>query len=85
MYEAGLLAGNLLVRRAQGRDQTGDGLPLAAAAEFDHAARTEDGPSGMIIAYARRMERDGSVLAATLLPGFPHADTPWTGLVGRGS
>ena len=40
----------------------------------------EDGPSGDIIALARRREADGSVLAATLLPSFPHADTPFTGL-----
>ena len=26
------------------------------------------------------MEADGTVLAATLLPSFPHADTPYTGV-----
>ena len=40
----------------------------------------EDGPSGDILAFARHMEADGNVLAATLLPSFPHADTPYTGL-----
>ena len=40
----------------------------------------EDGPSGDILAFARRMEADGNVLAATLLPSFPHADTPYTGV-----
>src|SRR6185436_3805383 len=40
----------------------------------------EDGPSGDILAFARRMEADGTVLAATLLPSFPHADTPYTGV-----
>ena len=39
----------------------------------------EDGPSGDIVALAREAERDGRVLAATLLPAFAHADTPFTG------
>jgi microcystin degradation protein MlrC len=80
MYEAGLLAGNLLVRALKGEIKPVMAyrwLPLLSSI-MRHAP--EDGPSGMIIAYARQMERDGSVLAATLLPGFPHADTPWTGL-----
>jgi microcystin degradation protein MlrC len=32
-----------------------------------------------MIALAREAERDGQVLAATLLPAFAHADTPFTG------
>ena len=40
----------------------------------------EDGPSGDIVHFARRMEADGTVLAATLFPSFPHADTPYTGV-----
>ena len=40
----------------------------------------EDGPSGDILTYARQMEKLGSVLAATLLPSFPHADTKYTGV-----
>ena len=80
MYEAGMLAGSILVRAldreiepvmAWGRK------PLLASI-MRHAP--EDGPSGDILAYARREERAGRVLAATLLPSFPHADTPHTGL-----
>jgi microcystin degradation protein MlrC len=39
----------------------------------------EDGPSGDIVRYARAMESEGKVLAATFLASFPHADTPHTG------
>jgi microcystin degradation protein MlrC len=40
----------------------------------------EDGPSGDIVRYARAMESQGKVLAATFLASFPHADTPNTGV-----
>ncbi|HEY9066006.1 MAG TPA: M81 family metallopeptidase, partial [Burkholderiaceae bacterium] len=80
MYEMGLLAGNLLVRALNG-----DIKPVLAyrwvpllASIMRHAP--EDGPAGDIVAYAREMERNGTVLAATLLPSFPHADTPYTGV-----
>src|SRR4029079_5509018 len=36
--------------------------------------------SGDILRYARAMEASGKVLAATLLPSFPHGDTPYTGV-----
>ena len=80
MYEAGLLAGDILARslRGQARPVMAWGwLPLVSSV-MRHAP--EDGPSGDILAYARSMERNGSVLAATLLPGFAHADTPYTGV-----
>jgi microcystin degradation protein MlrC len=80
MYEAGLLAGNLLVRALKGEIKpvmAYTWLPLLASV-MRHAP--EDGPSGEIVAYAREMERGGTVLAATLLPSFPHADTPYTGV-----
>lgn len=80
MYEAGLLAGDILARSLRGelRPVMAWGwLPLISSV-MRHAP--EDGPSGEILAYARAMERSGRVLAATLLPGFAHADTPYTGV-----
>ena len=80
MYEAGLLAGDILARslRGQARPVMAWGwLPLVSSV-MRHAP--EDGPSGDILAYARAMEKSGRVLAATLLPGFAHADTPFTGV-----
>ena len=80
MYEAGLAAGDILARslRGQARPVMAWGwLPLVSSV-MRHAP--EDGPSGDILSYARDMENSGRVLAATLLPGFPHADTPYTGV-----
>ena len=80
MYEAGLLAGDILARSLRGavRPVMAWGwLPLVSSV-MRHAP--EDGPSGDILAYARAMEKSGRVLAATLLPGFAHADTPYTGV-----
>jgi len=80
MYEAGLLAGDILARSLRGelRPVMAWGwLPLVSSV-MRHAP--EDGPSGEILAYARAMEKSGRVLAATLLPGFAHADTPYTGV-----
>jgi len=80
MYEAGLAAGDILARslRGQARPVMAWGwLPLVSSV-MRHAP--EDGPSGDILSYARAMENSGRVLAATLLPGFPHADTPYTGV-----
>lgn len=80
MYAAGMLAGDILVRslRGQARPVMAWGwLPLVSSV-MRHAP--EDGPSGDILRYARDMEKSGRVLAATLLPGFAHADTPHTGV-----
>jgi len=80
MYEAGYTAGDILARslRGQARPVMAWGwLPLVSSI-MRHAP--EDGPSGDILRYARDMERSGRVLAATLLPGFAHADTPYTGV-----
>ncbi|MGP1679610.1 MAG: M81 family metallopeptidase [Burkholderiales bacterium] len=80
MYEAGLLAGDILARSLRGAARpvmAWGWLPLVSSV-MRHAP--EDGPSGDILAYARAMEKSGRVLAATLLPGFPHADTPFTGV-----
>jgi microcystin degradation protein MlrC len=79
MYEVGALAATLLVRALKGEIRPMMAyrwLPLLASV-MRHAP--EDGPAGDIVAYARAMERNGTVLAATLLPSFPHADTPFTG------
>ncbi len=79
MYEAGLLAGDILARSLRGavRPVMAWGwLPLVSSV-MRHAP--EDGPSGDILAYARAMEKSGRVLAATLLPGFAacrHALSP---------
>jgi microcystin degradation protein MlrC len=80
MYEAGMQAGGILVGSLDGRIEPvmAWGWKPLLASVMRHAP--EDGPSGDILAFARRMETDGSVLAATLLPSFPHADTPYTGL-----
>ena len=80
MYEAGQRAGELLVRALDGAIDPvmAWGWKPLLASIMRHAP--EDGPSGDILAYARRMEADGAVLAATLLPSFPHADTPYTGV-----
>jgi microcystin degradation protein MlrC len=80
MYEAGMLAGGILVGALDGAVEpvmAWGWRPLLASI-MRHAP--EDGPSGDILAFARRMESDGTVLAATLLPSFPHADTPYTGV-----
>jgi microcystin degradation protein MlrC len=80
MYESGQLAGEILVDALKGRCKpvmAHQWLPIVSAI-MRHAP--EDGPSGEIIDYARAMERSGKVLAATLLPGFAHADTPYTGI-----
>ncbi|MCC6194335.1 MAG: M81 family metallopeptidase [Burkholderiales bacterium] len=80
MYEAGMLAGGILVGALDGAVEPvmAWGWKPLLASIMRHAP--EDGPSGDILAFARRMEADGTVLAATLLPSFPHADTPYTGV-----
>jgi microcystin degradation protein MlrC len=80
MYEAGRLAGEILVDTLKGKIKpvmAHRWLPIVSAI-MRHAP--EDGPSGAIIDHARAMEKNGTVLAATLLPGFAHADTPYTGI-----
>ncbi len=80
MYEVGKLAGGILVRTLDGEIEpvmAWGWLPLLASV-MRHAP--EDGPSGDILRYAREMEASGKVLAASLLPSFPHADTPYTGV-----
>ena len=80
MYEAGMRAGAILVRALDGTIDPvmAWGWKPLLASIMRHAP--EDGPSGDILDYARAEERDGRVLAATLLPSFPHADTPHTGV-----
>src|ERR1700730_1051063 len=79
MYDVGRLSGEIVSRKLN-RDiepvMAGGWKPLLASV-MRHAP--EDGPSGDILRYAREMEASGKVLAATLLPSFPHADTPYTG------
>lgn len=80
MYESGRRAGEILVDAIRGKIKpvmVHKWLPIVSAI-MRHAP--EDGPSGAIIDHARAMERSGKVLAATLLPGFAHADTPHTGV-----
>ena len=80
MYEAGLLAGSILVRALDDAIEPvmAWGWKPLIASVMRHAS--EDGPSGDILALARAEEKRGRVLAATLLPSFPHADTPYTGV-----
>jgi microcystin degradation protein MlrC len=80
MYAVGKLAGQILLRTLNGEIEpvmAWGWLPLLASI-MRHAP--EDGPSGDILRYAREMEANGTVLAASLLPSFPHADTPYTGV-----
>lgn len=79
MYETGRSAGEILARALRGEIEpvmAWGWLPLVPSI-MRHAP--EDGPSGDIVALAREAERDARVLAATLLPAFAHADTPYTG------
>jgi len=80
MYEAGMQAAGILVGAMDRQIEPvmAWGWKPLLASIMRHAP--EDGPSGDILAFARRMEADGNVLAATLLPSFPHADTPYTGV-----
>ena len=68
MYEAGMLAGGILVGALDGAIEPvmAWGWKPLLASIMRHAP--EDGPSGDILAFARHMEADGTVLAATLLP-----------------
>ena len=80
MYEAGRLAGEILVAAIKGKIDpvmAWGSLPLVTSI-MRHAP--EDGPSGEILSIARDAERRGDVLAATLLPAFAHADTRFTAL-----
>ena len=79
MYQTGRSAGEILARALRGEIEpvmAWGWLPLVPSI-MRHAP--EDGPSGDIVALAREAERDARVLAATLLPAFAHADTPYTG------
>jgi microcystin degradation protein MlrC len=80
MFDAGMQAAGILVGALDDAIEPvmAWGWKPLLASVMRHAP--EDGPSGDILAFARRMEADGNVLAATLLPSFPHADTPHTGL-----
>lgn len=80
MYDVGKLGGEILLRALDREVEpvlAWGWLPLLASI-MRHAP--EDGPSGDILRYAREMEAKGTVLAASLLPSFPHADTPYTGV-----
>ena len=80
MYEAGQRAGEILVDALKGRVKPvmkWGWLPIVPSI-MRHAP--EDGPSGDILTLARAAETRGDVLAATLLPAFAHADTPYTGV-----
>jgi len=78
MYDVGKRAGEILMRALDGEIEPvmAWGRRPMLASIMRHAP--EDGPSGDILRYAREMEDSGKVLAATLLPSFPHADTPYT-------
>ena len=80
MYEAGMLAGGILVGALDDMIEPvmAWGWKPLLASIMRHAP--EDGPSGDIVRFAKHMEADGTVLAATLFPSFPHADTPFTGV-----
>jgi microcystin degradation protein MlrC len=78
-YDVGRLAAEILMRALDGEIEPvmAWGWKPMLASIMRHAP--EDGPSGDIVALARAREASGDVLAATWLPSFPHADTPFTG------
>ena len=80
MYDVGRLSGGILIRALDGEVEPvmAWGWKPLLASIMRHSP--EDGPSGDILRYAREMEASGKVLAATWLPSFPHADTPYTGV-----
>src|ERR1700719_1427178 len=80
MYDVGRLCGGILIRKLNREIEPvmAWGWKPLLASVMRHAP--EDAPSGDILRYAREMEASGKVLAATLLPSFPHADTPYTGV-----
>ena len=80
IYDAGKQAAEIMVKALRGevKPVIAWGWKPVVPSIMRHAP--EDGPSGEIIRLAREREADGSVLAATLLPAFAHADTPYTGL-----
>ena len=82
MYEAGMLAGDILVGALDG-----DIEPVMAwgwkpllASIMRHAP--EDGPSGDILALARRHGGERRRARRDVAAVVPHADTPYTGRVG---
>jgi microcystin degradation protein MlrC len=79
-YDVGRLAATILVRALDGEIEPvmAWGWRPMLASVMRHAP--EDGPSGDIVALAKSREAAGDVLAATWLPSFPHADTPFTGV-----
>ena len=80
IYDAGKQAAEILVKALRGevKPVIAWGWKPVVPSIMRHAP--EDGPSGEIIRLAREREASGAVLAATLLPAFAHADTPYTGL-----
>src|SRR6202158_479245 len=80
MYDVGRLSGEILIRKLEREIEPvmAWGWKPLLASIMRHAP--EDGPSGDILRSAREMEASGKVLAATWLPSFPHADTPYTGV-----
>ena len=80
MYEAGRLAGEILVAAMKGRVRPVLKWGSLALVPSIMRHAPEDGPSGEILSIARDAERRGDVLAATLLPAFAHADTRFTAL-----
>jgi microcystin degradation protein MlrC len=80
MYDVGKLSAEILLKALAGEVEPvmAWGWKPLLASIMRHAP--EDGPSGDILRYARDMEASGKVLAATLLPSFPHADTQFTGV-----
>ena len=72
MYEAGMLAGGILVGTLDGDDRAGDGVGLEAAAGVDHASRAGRRTVGRHPRATRaRWRPTATVLAATLAAVVP--------------
>lgn len=80
MHETGLQVGRIALDAAHGR--IAPVMVWGARPMLPHIMRqgTDEAPMRDLIAAARAAETSGRVLAASIFPGFPHADIPEAGL-----
>jgi microcystin degradation protein MlrC len=76
MYETGERTARLLLDTLRGRLRPALALAKRPMIVSPVNARTTDGPLRRVVDAARRMERDGRVLAASLFPVQPWLDVP---------
>jgi microcystin degradation protein MlrC len=76
MYETGERTARMLIETLHGRLRPALALAKRPLIVSPVNARTTDGPLRRVVDAARRMERDGRVLAASLFPVQPWLDVP---------